>query len=420
MRIPLLMTAAMTLLALTAPPGAALADTVRAAVGKPLQQAELLIQKRDYNAALAKVDQANAVGQLTPYESVVIAQVKGIAAAGAGQYGQAAGAYETVLNSGTVPVAQQTEYIQAIAGFYDQAQDYPQTVIWANRYIAAGGSDPRTRALLAQAYYQQNDFSHAEQAAWRDQRAAAASGQQLPQAELQLLASAAQKSGDSAGYAAALYALLDAYPSPAVFAEAIAQMTASPEFPDRLTIDVYRLRDATGTLTAAADYEDYAERAILAGEPAEANAVIAKGFASGVLTDTTDAGHAERLQSLAAKQTADDAKALPARVETAKSAGGAEALVETGVDLVGQGQSQQGIGLIQSGIAKGGLSYPADARLHLGIAYYRAGDSENAITSFKSVIASSGDPASGPEAALARLWLAAATHRAELTQPLKG
>ena len=347
-------------------PFTAQADTVRAAVGKPLQQAEALIQKRDYQAALTKVDQANAVGQLTPYEAVVIAQVKGIAAAGAGDYPQAAGAYETVLNSGTVPAAQKTQYIQAIAGFYDQAQDYPHTVVWANRYIAAGGSDPRTRALVAQSYYQQNDFAHAEQAAWRDQKAASASGQTLPEAELQLLVSAAQKSGDQAGYAAALDMLLGAYPSPAVYSEAIAQVTASPQFPDRLTIDVYRLRFATGTLTAPADYEDYTERAILAGAPAEANGVISKGFATGILTDSTDAGHAERLKTLAAKEAADDAQALPARVEKAKSDGGADALIDTGVDLVGQGQSQQGIGLIQSGIEKGGLDYPNDAKLHLG------------------------------------------------------
>ena len=58
---------------------------------------------------------------------------------------------KTVLASGAEPPATQTQLVQAIAGFYYQAQDYPHAVIWVNRYIAAHGQDTRTRALLAQA-----------------------------------------------------------------------------------------------------------------------------------------------------------------------------------------------------------------------------------------------------------------------------
>jgi tetratricopeptide (TPR) repeat protein len=139
--------------ALLALPCFAGANTVRPAVGKPLQQAEALIQRGNYNAALQQVNKAATVGSLTPYETLVVAQVRGAAAAGAGDYTQAASAYQTVLASNTEPPATQTELVQAIAGFYYQAEDYPHAVIWLNRYIAADGQDARTRALLAQAYY---------------------------------------------------------------------------------------------------------------------------------------------------------------------------------------------------------------------------------------------------------------------------
>ena len=115
------------------------ADTVRPAVGKPLQQAEALMQRGNYNAALQQVNKAATVGSLTPYETRVVAQLRGAAAAGAGDYTEAAVAYQTVLASGAEPLATQTLLVQAIAGFYYQAQDYPHAVIWVNRYIAAHG-----------------------------------------------------------------------------------------------------------------------------------------------------------------------------------------------------------------------------------------------------------------------------------------
>ncbi len=340
-------------------PIAANADTVRAAVGKPLQQAEALIQRHDYQAALAQISRARAVGNLTAYETVVVAQIDGIAASGAGDYPQAAAAYETVLNSGTVPAAERIQYSQAIAGFYDQAHDDPHTILWVDKYIAAGGTDPRTRILLAQAYYTEGNFAQAEQAVRRDQ--AAASGQPLPESELQLLASSAEKSGDQAVYQSALQALLKTYPSPQYWQAAIAGVTASPGFPDRLTLAADRLRLATGTLTDPGDIEDYAERAILAGNPAEAHNVLEAAFANGILTNQTDAGHAARLCALAAKQAA-STQPVPASVNPADP----------------------------------------DSVLNQGIADYRQGNRSQAAQAFKTLASGA---SADPDAALARLWL---------------
>jgi len=333
------------------------ADTVRAAVGKPLLQAEALMRQGDYHAALLKVNQASATSHLTPYETLVIAQLRGAAAAGAGEYGVAAASYQTVLAAGATPPAERLQLTQAIAGFYYQAGDYPDTVTWVGRYIAAGGEDPRTRALRAQAYYVQGDFPHAAQAAAAEIAAEQAAGQTPSQPELQLLASSAQKSGDQAGYQAALDSLLVAYPSPAYWQEAISLLAASPNFPDALTLDLYRLRFATNTLTVPGDYEDYAERAILAGQPAEAKRVIDAGFAAGVLTDQTDAGHAARLRTLADTDSAQP-KATPTDAPAATD--------------------------------------PLDQ----GYAAFAAADSQAAIADFKTAAASPDHFA----AALARLW----------------
>jgi len=341
------------------------ADTMQPAVGRPLQQAERLIQQGNYNAALQQVNKASAVGGLTPYEAVVIAQLRGAAEAGAGHYSAAANAYQTVLAAGAEPPAAQTELIQAIAGFYYQAQDYPHAAIWVSRYVAADGQDPRTRALLAQAYYAEGNYAQAEQAVLREQQTAQSAGRQLPECELQLLASAAQKSGDNTEYFAALADLLRDYPKPQYWSAAIALVTAAPGFPDSLTLDVYRLRFATGTLNQPADYEDYVERAILAGDDREAYTVIRQGFASGILNDATDAGHASRLQALAAKDNAAPQPTPADFIEQAKTGG---------------------------------------SRLDLGFAYFNAGDTANAIKTFNGIHGGGPVTLSDPQAALALLW----------------
>jgi hypothetical protein len=159
--------------------------------------------------------------------------------------------------------------------------------------------------------------------------------------------------------------LLRAYPNSQYWAAAIALVTSAPGFPDSLTLDVYRLQFATSTLHQPSDYEDYVERAILAGDNSEANTVIRQGFASGVLNDATDSGHAGRLRALAEKNSASAPETPADYIQKAKSSG---------------------------------------APLDLGIAYFNAGDTENAIKTFQGIQGGQPGVLTNPESALALLW----------------
>lgn len=278
-------------------PCIARAETVRPAVAKFLLQAETDLKGQKYSAALADVNRAEAVGGLSPYETLVVAQLRGAAAGGAGQYELAGRSYQTVLASNSTPAGERLPLLQAIAGFYSRAGDNAQTIVWVNKYAAAGGTDAQTRALAVQADYTLGHYQAVVQEVKRE-------GAGASEAELQLAASAAQKSGDNQAYFDALQAVLKAHPSQAYWNQAIALVQSAPGFPDALTLDVYRLRLATKTLNQPGDYEDYAERALLANQAAEAKRVLDAGFASGILTAQTDGGHAARLQALANKNSA--------------------------------------------------------------------------------------------------------------------
>src|SRR2546423_11146890 len=89
--------------ALAQEPGAG-GQTVRPEIGKPIQAAIELLKSKKGKEALAKVREAQAVGDRTPYENYLIERVLGQAAAAAGDPTTAARAFEKVATYPASPV----------------------------------------------------------------------------------------------------------------------------------------------------------------------------------------------------------------------------------------------------------------------------------------------------------------------------
>ena len=86
---------------------------------------------------------------------------------------------------------------------------------------------------------------------------------------------------------------------------------------------------------------ELAEQALQAGLPAEAKAVIEKGYATGLLGTGKDAERHKRLRDMAARQTADDLKSFPATEREAEQQNSGLALVNTGLESVFLGQTKR-------------------------------------------------------------------------------
>jgi tetratricopeptide (TPR) repeat protein len=142
-----------------------------------------------------------------------------------------------------------------------------------------------------------------------------------------------------------------------------------------------------------------AQLALKVGLPGEAKRIADKGFAAGVLGTGPDADAQRRLRDTATKQVADDEKVLAQNARDAGAAKDGGALVNVGYAMVGAGQFDKGLALMEQGLQKGGIGRVDEARLHLAIAYLAAGQKAKAIQAFKSVQGGDGT------ADLARLWL---------------
>jgi hypothetical protein len=380
-----------------ASPGLA-AEAMRAEVGKPLQAAQDLLKTKKYNEALAKVREADAVSNKTPNESYTIERMRAAIATAAGDTGAAIKSYEAIIASGRLPAAEQLKMIQAVAGMHYQAKDFSKAVTWASRYLKEGGTDPQVRTLLVQAYYLNNDCTNVTKLLHLDSQAAEAAGRTPAEDQLQLMATCYAKQKDDAGYAGAIEKLLTYYPKKDYWVDLISRVQRKPGFADRLLLDVYRLKLASGNLNTAPDYMEMTQLALGDDFTGEAKKIVERGFSSNVLGTGTDAERQKRLRDLAAKRAIEGQTTLAQSEAEATGARDGTALVNLGFNYVGYGQFDKGIALMEQGIRKGGLKRPEDDKLHLGIAYVLAGQNAKAVQMFKTVKGSDGT------ADLARLW----------------
>ena len=322
--------------------------------------------------------EADAISGRTPYEDTVIAQLRLYAALN-NEMALATRAFETLNNGGSLPAAQKLQYILAFASSYFRAKDYANAAVWANRYVAGGGGDPSARTLLVQSHYLSGQFAAAAKSAQDDIQSQEKQGQTPSEVLLQILAASATELKDTKLYETALIRLLANYPKQDYWLDLLHRLPNHPGFSERLSLDVSRLSLAVGVLGTAGQYMEYAELAVQAGLPGEAQAVVDKGYAAGILGVGADTARHGRLRDLVRKAVDNDKKTLEAGTVEAAKAGSGDPLVATGLDYYGYGQMDKAVSLIEQGIAKGGLKSPDEARLHLGIAYLAAGKKAKAV-----------------------------------------
>ncbi len=374
------------------------APTISAEVGKPLQEAQKALQAKQYKEAAEQIKKAESAGKISSYEAYLISRLKASAALGQGDYKSALSAYEAVLASPELPAGEKVQTLDAYVKLAYSAKDYAKTADAIKQYKAAGGTSATTIGLYAQSLYLAGQYKEASAELTKQIEALEAAGQKPTDTQLQLLASCALKQNDMTAYAAALEKLVVYDPKPDTWLDLIVRTSTQPGFSQNLTLDVYRLRQATGTMSKAGDYMEAAQLALQAGYPAEAQALVDEAYAKKLFGEGPDAARHQRLKDLVAKKLAEDKTTLAEGEKAAAAQATGDALVATGYNLVTHGQGDKGVALMEQGIAKGGLKSADQAKLHLGIAQRLAGKKAEANKTLATVGGSDGSKN------IARLW----------------
>ena len=386
--------------AASAPGAAASAPSVRPEVGKPLQAAQDAAKAGNYKDALARVAEAEAMPGLTPYELHITQRIKGPAALGAGEVALAIVSFEAVLVSPLLPAADRSPITETTVKLLLQQKDYGRAAGWMKTYLAEGGANPEIRRLYPQVLSVQGDHAGVLRELAPLLAADAAAKRTTPEATLRLLAASQSALKDMTAYTLTLEKLATSTGKPEYWAELIARAGRRDGFAeDRLRLDVYRLRRATGVPLEAGELGDMAVRAQQAGLPAEAQALLDEGFASGLLGKDANAAADKKLLETATKAAVLDKAGLADGEASALKGKDGNAAVNLGLAVSATGAHERALALMVQGQAKGGLRRPDDAMLHLGLAQWRAGKTDEAKASFAAAKGADG------VGDLARLWV---------------
>jgi hypothetical protein len=127
-------------------------EAVRPELGKALQSAQELMKEGKYKDALARIRDADAAGNHTPYERYLLDSMRGAAAASSGDEATASKSYEAVLANGRLQTTEKLPIIEALAGTAYRTKDYARALEWTNRYFKEGGGNPKMRSLQTSAH----------------------------------------------------------------------------------------------------------------------------------------------------------------------------------------------------------------------------------------------------------------------------
>lgn len=379
------------------------AETLRAEVGKPLQEAQNLMKQGKNKEAMGKLRDADSVSGKTAHESYLIERVRAAATSASGDNEGAARSFEKLIESGKLSAGEREKFEEGLIGIYMRAREFGKANAAIQRSLK-NKNDPKLRAYLIQNYYSMGNFAQAQKELAQELNAHEKAGRTPSEDQLGMLANLYNKSGDKVGYVYTIEKLATHYPKVNYWTDLLNRVSAKPGFASRLSVDVYRLKMANDLIKKPGEYLEMAQLVLQAKAPAEAVKIIDKGYKAGVLGVGPDAARHQRLKDLAAKSLADDAKNLAATHAALVKAKDNDSLAALGYAQVQAGNADKGLPMMEEAIKSGALKYPEDAKLHLGQAYAVAGKNKQALSTLKTVGGKDGT------AELARYWIMALNH----------
>jgi len=371
---------------------------VSAAAGKDLQEAQKALSAHKYDETLALLDKVKNNPKKNDYDEHVMNEFYVTVYAAKKQFQEATGPLEKIISSKFTAPAELKQRVVQAASMFEELKNYDKAIEYGNRAIKDGYGTPAVQLIVAQSYYQKNDFKDANKFIRGVTDDQAKAGQVPSDDLLQLGLSSAVKLNDDAGQNHWFEMLVTYHPKPEYWQNLLAGMFRE-KLTDRQLLEVYRLAADVGAIKRGSDYAEMAQLSLDAGSPGEAVTVLSKGFEANVFTAQADKNRNQHLLDSAKKEAEADQPALVKQEADASGAPNGDKLVGVGVGYFGYGDYAKATKDLQAGIAKGPTKDPQDAKLLLGIAQYKAGAKDDAVKTLKSV---KGDPTLER---LAALWV---------------
>jgi hypothetical protein len=368
------------------------APTVSAAVAKPLQAAHKALQDKDWATALAKLKEAQAVGNLNDYDQYLINYFTGIAQYNLNDVADAAAAFVAAVESPAAPVDQRKDVFHDAIGLEEQLGNWPKVLELAKVAQDNNLVDDNIANVIAVAYLNNNDCATAQTWAQKSIALSTAASKVPARNVYEVILQCQIKQKDVTGEIKTVEMTSNLYGTPNDWGNLLnvstdMLATANKANHELAALSLFRLRLATMAETKGADWLWGAELAMGMGldSPGDAQQMLNAGLKNGTLSQAQAAGP---LAKASAKARGDEATLAVAEKAASKEANGngATSVAEA---YYGYGRYADAERVATLAISKGGPKM-LEAKLLLGCAQAMQGEDAAATQTFSLV---KGDPA---------------------------
>ena len=369
---------------------------------KPVIAAQEALNAKKFPEALAQLKELQAKEGKTPYDTFVINELQAFAEMNTQNLTEAARLFEAGADSEFLQPQDRPQRMKVLATLYYQTKVYPKAAEYGAKAVEADPADENMYTLVSQAYYLGEDYPNTlkfvDKFVEKDLAANA-----VPKEQALLLGrSACLKLDDAACTSKATERLVTYHGKPEYWQQLLDPMFRQKGQTNTFLLNVYRLAANVEALRTPDDYMEFADLALAAGSPGEAQSALEKGMQKQVFTGAS-ADRAKKLLESAKSQAATDQASLEKVAKDAASSQIGSRDVGVGLAYLSYRQYDKAVEALQRGLGKSGVKDPAEARLLLGMAQLGAGRKDEAQTTFKAV---KGDP---QLERLATLWTLRAT-----------
>lgn len=376
-------------------PGAAIAaDHLTRDVQIPLAEAQKAMQQNDYQTALAKVKEAQATSDRTPYDDYMINSFLASIYIDMKDYKSATPAIEAAADSPVLPEDQKKPTFYNAFQLAATQQQYDKAIKYGLQLEDMKALDARSEAMLAQAYYETKDFVHAQQYAQMSVDASKAAGQIPTQGALVMIYNSQLKQNDKAGAQKTMEQLAVDYDDEDSWAKMIDIALATKGIKEIDALNMFRLRVQMPDIAGGEDYTSQAALADQLGYSTEAVNALDKAISSSKIGAKQAAGAMTHARNGAAL----DAKSLPTIAAEAARASKGEEDIKLAEDYWGYGRFADAEAAARRAISKDGLKDPSEGPMLLGMVLTVQGKYDEAISTLAQV---NGNPG---RMAAAHLW----------------
>jgi len=367
----------------------------------PVQTA---VNEKKWADVLAALPALEAIPTPTLDDQKAIATWRLQATQGVGDQDAFAAAIEAFLAKGYAEPENVGAMYRQLAAHYSAKKDTAKTLENFQKFVdATPDVEADEYETLGRLYLQANQFPEACQNLGKAIDLARSKGTKPKEMWFQLRDRCFIEMKDDASRLANLEALVGEYPDKEYYGRIVALYQAQSNDDRIVMLNAYRLAasDPAGGLATVGAYLNYADTALVAGSPGEAQRGLERGMKDGIVPN---AGTNQQLVTQAKAAVAADKKTLPGEFASAAKNPKGEVDVKVGLGFFSTGDYAQAAEAIRRGIAKGGVTRLDDANLLLGAALLELGKKDEARAAFEAAKAAA--PAGGHLGRIADLWLA--------------